>query len=84
MLQAGRSLDRIPMRLLDFFQLPNPSSRTMALGSTQPLKEMSTRNILAMFLGEKGDRRVKLTTLPPSMSLQAKILLRIGTSGGLL
>jgi hypothetical protein len=24
---------------------PNPSSRTMALGSTQPLTEMSTRNL---------------------------------------
>jgi hypothetical protein len=28
---------------LIFFNLPNPSGRTM--GSTQPLKEMSTRNI---------------------------------------
>jgi hypothetical protein len=27
---------------LDFFNLLNPSSRTMALGSTQPLTEMST------------------------------------------
>jgi hypothetical protein len=27
-----------------FFNLPNPSSRTMALGSTQPLTQMSTRN----------------------------------------
>jgi hypothetical protein len=26
---------------LDFFNLPNPSSRTMALGSTQPLRDMS-------------------------------------------
>jgi hypothetical protein len=25
--------------------LPNPSSRTMALGSSQPLTEMSTRNL---------------------------------------
>jgi hypothetical protein len=45
MLQAGRSQVRIPMRSLDFFNLPNPSSRTVALGSTQPLTEMSTRNI---------------------------------------
>jgi hypothetical protein len=30
---------------VDFFNLPNPSSRTMALGSTQTLTEMSTRNI---------------------------------------
>jgi hypothetical protein len=43
-LQTGRSLDRIPNEV-DFFNLPNPSSRTMVLGSTQPLTEMSTRNI---------------------------------------
>jgi hypothetical protein len=30
---------------VDFFNLPNPSSRTMALGLTQPLTEMSTRNL---------------------------------------
>jgi hypothetical protein len=36
----GSSLDEV-----DFFDLPNPSSRTMALGSTQPLTEMSTRNL---------------------------------------
>jgi hypothetical protein len=30
-----------------FFSWPNPSSRTMALGSSQPLTEMSTRNHLA-------------------------------------
>jgi hypothetical protein len=44
MLQAGRS----PVRILDevdIFNLPNPSSRTMVLGSTQPLKEMSTRKL---------------------------------------
>jgi hypothetical protein len=44
LLQAGRSRDRIPDEV-DFFNLPNPSSRTMALGSTQPLTEMSTRNL---------------------------------------
>jgi hypothetical protein len=30
---------------VDFFDLPNPSSRIMALRSTQPLTEMSTRNL---------------------------------------
>jgi hypothetical protein len=45
MLQAGRSRVRISMRSLDFFNLPNPFSHTMALGSTQPLTEMSTRNL---------------------------------------
>jgi hypothetical protein len=44
MLQAGRSLDWIPDEV-DFFNLPNPSSRTMALRSTQPLTEIITRNI---------------------------------------
>jgi hypothetical protein len=45
MLQAGRSQVQVPMRLLNFFNWPNPSSRTMVLGSIQPLTEMSTRNI---------------------------------------
>jgi hypothetical protein len=36
---------QFPMRSLDFFHLPNPSSRNTALGSTQPLTEMSTRNL---------------------------------------
>jgi hypothetical protein len=44
MLQTGRSSIRVPDEV-DFFNLPNPSSRTMALGSTQPLTEMSTRNL---------------------------------------
>jgi hypothetical protein len=44
MLQAGRAPVRIPNEV-DFLNLPNPSSRTMALGSTQPLTEMSTRNL---------------------------------------
>jgi hypothetical protein len=48
MLQAGRSLVRVPDEV-DFFNLPNPSSRTMVLGSTQPLTKMSTRN----FPGDK-------------------------------
>jgi hypothetical protein len=53
---------------VDFFTLPNSSNRSMALGSTQPLREMSTRNILGMFLGVKGSRHVGLTTLRPSVS----------------
>jgi hypothetical protein len=65
MLQAGRSRVRFPMRSLDFFNLPNPSSRTMALGSTQPLTEMSTRYIPG---GVKDGRRVRLATSPSSVS----------------
>jgi hypothetical protein len=38
----------IPDSVNGIFHWHNPSGRTMALGSTQPLTEMSTRNI---FLG---------------------------------
>jgi len=35
----------IPDGVIGIFHLHNPSDHTMALGSTQPLTEMSTRNI---------------------------------------
>jgi hypothetical protein len=35
----------IPDEVTEFFDLLNPSSRTMALGSTQPLTEISTKNL---------------------------------------
>jgi hypothetical protein len=35
----------IPDEVIGFLNWPNPSSRTMALGSTRPLSEMSTRNL---------------------------------------
>jgi hypothetical protein len=44
MLQTGRLPVRVPDEV-EFFNLPNPSSLTMALGSTQPVTEMSTRNL---------------------------------------
>jgi hypothetical protein len=65
MLQAGRSRVRFPMMSLDSFNLRNPASRTMALGTTQPLTEISTRNLPE---GIKGGRRVRLSILPPSVS----------------
>ena len=57
--EAGSITDYIT----GIFHWHNPSGRTMALWSTQPLREMSTRNIS---LVGKGDRCVELTTLPPS------------------
>jgi hypothetical protein len=39
---SGKAADSIPDEATGFFNWPNPSSRTMALGSTQPLAEMST------------------------------------------
>jgi hypothetical protein len=34
-----------PDEIIGFFNRPNSSSCTMALGSTQPLTEMGTRNL---------------------------------------
>jgi hypothetical protein len=48
----------------------NPSGRTMVLGLTQPLTEMSTRNTSWVV---KGGRCVGLTTLPPSCADCLKI-----------
>jgi hypothetical protein len=56
MLQDGRSRVRFPMRSLDFFILLNPSSRNMALELTQPITEMSTKNLPWV----KGGQRIRL------------------------
>jgi hypothetical protein len=61
--QSGRLPVRVPDEV-DFFNLPNCSICIMALGSTQPLTEMSTRKLP----GGKSGRRVGLKTLRPSMS----------------
>jgi hypothetical protein len=58
-LQAGRSRVQFPMRSLDFFNWPNPSSRTMALESTHPPTEMSARNLA----GGKGRSARKADSL---------------------
>ena len=49
--------------VIGIFHWHNTSDRTMALGSTQPLTEMSTR---------KGGRYVRLTTLPPPCAVVMK------------
>jgi hypothetical protein len=52
-----------------YYLSASPSSRTKALGSTQPLTEMSTR----IFPGGKGGRCVGLTTFSPSCADCLKI-----------
>jgi hypothetical protein len=44
-------VDSIPDSVIRIFRWLNPSGRTVALGPTQPLREMSTRNI---YLGGGG------------------------------
>ena len=53
----------IPVGVIGVFHWHNPSGRTMALGSTQPLNRNEYQKL---FLGSKGGRWVGLTTLPPS------------------
>jgi hypothetical protein len=49
----------IPDGIIAFFNWPNPSSRTMAVGSAQPLTEKSTRNLP----GSKGRPALKADSL---------------------
>jgi hypothetical protein len=72
MLQVGRSAVQVPDEV-DVSNLPNPSSRTMALGATQLLTNLSTRNLS----GVKSGRRVELKTLPSCMSRMSE---NVGTS----
>jgi hypothetical protein len=65
LLQTARSWVRGSMRLATFFNLPNPYSRTMALGLTKPLTEIGNRKC---FWEVKCNWRVRLTTSPPSVS----------------
>jgi hypothetical protein len=44
----------IPEEVIAFFDLPNPSWRTMVISSTEPLTEMSTRNLPG---GKEGPAR---------------------------
>jgi hypothetical protein len=57
MLQAGSLPVRVPDEV-DIFNLPNAFSRTMALESSQPLKEISSRNLPGdkMRLARRADK----------------------------
>jgi hypothetical protein len=62
---AGRSRIPVPTSHCIFFNLSNPSSRTIALEFAQPLTKMSTRKY---FWGLDCGRRVRLATSPLSLS----------------
>jgi hypothetical protein len=59
-LQVGRSRVRVLMKSLDFYNVSNRPNRIMALGSIQPLTEMSTRKC---FWGLWSSWCVGLTTM---------------------
>jgi hypothetical protein len=63
-LQAGRSRVRFPMMSLDFFNLPNSSSRTYGPG----VNSASNKNeYQGSSWGVKGGQCVRLTTLLPTV-----------------
>jgi hypothetical protein len=64
MLQDGKVADSIPDKVIQFSNSSNPSSSTMAMGWSQPLTEMNTRNLP----GGKGRPARTLRTSPPSVS----------------
>jgi hypothetical protein len=61
---SRKAVGSIPDEVIEFFNWPNPSSRTMVLRSAQTL----TKWVPGIFLGCKGGRRIRLTTLSPSVS----------------
>jgi hypothetical protein len=70
-IRAGRSRVRLSVGSLRFFIDLIPPGCTVALSSTQPLTEMSTRGIP---LEDKGGRFIGLTILPLSCADWLKIL----------
>ena len=71
---ASRKLaGSIPNGIIGIFRCPNLSGRTMVVGWTQFLTEMSTKNI-SWGGGGGGVRCVGLTTLPPSCAEYLEIL----------
>jgi hypothetical protein len=69
LLQAGKSRVPQPLRSLTFFNWPNPSSRTKALGSSQPLTEMSAMNLP---LGKDRPAREADNLIAPSVNRLSK------------
>jgi hypothetical protein len=74
-LQTGRSRIRFLLWTLGIFNLHNPTNRTMALSLTQPLTEISTRNLLG-----GGGERYRRGSWHPRRHLWADCLENVGFS----
>jgi hypothetical protein len=59
-----KTMGLIPNNVTGFFNCPYTSSHTMALGTTQSLIEMRTKNLS----GLKGSLHIRLTTSQSSVS----------------
>jgi hypothetical protein len=68
---SSKVVGSIPDGVIGIFHWHNPSGRAMAPCSTEPVTEMSTRNIS---WGNKDDRCLGLITLPPSRADCLEIL----------
>ena len=62
--KSGKVAGSIPDGIIGIFHCHNPSGRTKALGSTQPLTEMSIRKGKAVplqaWIGPEGSRSLRL------------------------
>jgi hypothetical protein len=74
MLQRVRSRFRFPMESSNFFSIPDPSSRNVVVGFTQPVTEISTRNIPG------GKSEVGTWDSQPHRHLWADCLENVGSS----
>ena len=59
--------------VMGIFRWHNPSCRTTALESNQPLTETNTRNICCWCGRDKGDQCVRLHTVPPLCAYNLEI-----------
>jgi hypothetical protein len=76
MLQAGRSRDRIPMRSLDSsIDLILPDNYGPGVDSARNRNEYQESSLRV-----KGGRRIRLTTLPPSVSRLPRENVGVSTS----
>jgi hypothetical protein len=66
----------IPDEIIGFFNWPKPSSCTMGLGLTPPLREISTKNLS----GAKGQWACKAETSLPSVSQLSRKCGSLGVS----